>query len=79
MPSSNPSESVLSKVSKVTLKNKNKNFLNSLKVYQWKDTDSVVNWFNAIKSKPHRYFIQLKIAKFYHSIMDFRYSNTHMY
>ena len=47
----NPSKSELDKVSKVILENVNKNLVKYLKVNQWRSTDSVINWFNAIENK----------------------------
>ena len=47
----NPLKSELAKVSKVVLEKVNKNLLDSLKVNQRRDTDSLINWFNAIKDK----------------------------
>ena len=39
----NPSKSKLGKVNKVILKNMNKNLVKSLKVNQWRNTDSAIN------------------------------------
>ena len=47
----NPSKSELGKVSKTILKKVNTILVDSPKVNQWKDTDDVINWFNAIKDK----------------------------
>ena len=66
----NPSKSELGKVSKVILGNVNKNLVNSLKVNQWRNTDSVINWFNAIENKSQFFFIQLDIVEFYPSISE---------
>ena len=65
-----PSKSELTKVSKVVLEKVNKNLLDSLRVNQWKDTDDVVNWFNAIKNKSPYCFIQLDKAEVYSSITE---------
>ena len=48
----------------------NTNLVNFLKVSQWKDTDSIINWFNAIKDKSQCCFIQLDIVEFYPSITE---------
>ena len=56
----------MGKVSKAILEKVNIILEDSLRVYQWKDTD-VINWFNAIKNKS-QCFIQLDIAEFYPSI-----------
>ena len=45
-----------------------KNLVDSLKVNQWKDTDSVINGFNATKDKSQCCFIKLHIVEFYPSI-----------
>ena len=66
----NPSKSKLGKVSKVILENMNKNLVKSLKVNQWRNTDSVINWFNAIENKSQCFFIQLDIVEFYPSISE---------
>ena len=66
----NPSKSELRKVSKSILEKVNTNLVNSLKVNQWKDTDDVINWFNAIKDKSQCCFVQLDIAEFYPSITE---------
>ena len=47
----NPSKSELGKVSKVILENVTKNLVKSLKVNQWRNMDSVINWFNTIENK----------------------------
>ena len=66
----NPSKSKLGKVSKVILENMNKNLVKSLKVNQWRNTDSAINWFNAIENKSQCFFIQLDIVEFYPSISE---------
>ena len=66
----NPLKSSLGKVSKVILENMNKNLVRSLKVNQWRNTDSVINWFNAIENKSQCFFIQLDIVEFYPSILE---------
>ena len=63
-----PSKSELGKISKAILEKVNKSLVDSLKVNQWKNTDSVINWFNAIENKPQCVLIQLEITEFYHSI-----------
>ena len=44
--------------------------VDSLKVNQWKNTDSVINWFNAIENKPQCVLIQLGITEFYPTITE---------
>ena len=48
----------------------NKNLVKSLKVNQWRNLDSVINWFNAIDNKSLCFFIQLDIVEFYPSISE---------
>ena len=66
----NPSKSELGKVGKVILEKGNKNLVKYLKVNQWRNTDSVINWFNAIENKSQCLFIQLDIVEFYPSISE---------
>ena len=62
MPSNKPfKKNELGKVSKAILEKVNKNLVDSLKVNQWKDTDKVTNWSNAIKDKSQYCFIQLDL------------------
>ena len=57
-------KSELGKVRKVVLENVNKNLVKSLKVNQWRNTDSVINLSNAIETKSQCFFIQLGIEEF---------------
>ena len=66
----NPSKSELGKVSKAILENMNENLVKSLKVNQWRNTNSVINWFNAIENKSQCFFTQLDIVEFYSSISE---------
>ena len=66
----NPSKSELAKLSKAILEKVNTILVDSLKFNQWKDTDNVINWFNAIKDKSQCCFIQLDIVEFYPSITE---------
>ena len=66
----NPSKSELGKISKTILEQVNKSLVDSLKVNQWKNTDSVINWFNALENKPQCVLIQLDITEFYPSITE---------
>ena len=66
----NPSKSELGNVSKVILENVNKKLVKYLKVNQWRNTDSVINWFNAMENKSQCFFIQLDILEFYPSISE---------
>ena len=66
----NSSKSELGKVSKTVSEKVNATLVHSLKINQWKDTDNVINWFNAIKDKSQCCFIQLDIVEFYPSITE---------
>ena len=46
-----PSKSELGKNSKVILENVTKNLVKSLKVNQWRNMDSIINWLNTIENK----------------------------
>ena len=52
-----PSESELGKVSKVILENVNTKLEKFLNVNQWRNADSVINWFNTIENKSQYFFI----------------------
>ena len=52
------------------MENVNKNLVKSLKVNQWRNLDSVINWFNAIDNKSLCFFIQLDIVEFYPTISE---------
>ena len=58
----NPSKSELGKVSKVLLENINKQLVELLNVNQWKNSESVIDWFNTIENKHQCVFIQLDIV-----------------
>ena len=60
----------MGKVSKAILEKVNAILVDSLKINQWKDTDNVINWLNAIKDKSQCYFIELDIAEFYPTITE---------
>ena len=66
----NPSKNELGKVSKVLLENINKRLIELLNVNQWKNSESVINWFNTIENKHQCVFIQLDIVEFYPSITE---------
>ena len=66
----NPSKSELGKVSKVILDNISNRLREKLKVNQWKNSNSVINWFNSIKNKPSHTFSSFDIVEFYPSITE---------
>ena len=66
----NPSKNELGRVSKVLLENINKQLIELLNVNQWKNSESVIDWFNTIENKYQCVFIQLDIVEFYPSITE---------
>ena len=53
----NPSKSELGRVSKISLDDINNRLGEKLKVNQWKNSNSVINWFNSIENKPNQTFL----------------------
>ena len=66
----NPSKSELGKVSKNIVEKIVKNLKDVLNVNQWKNTQSVIEWFNNIQDKQQCQFIQLDIKDFYPTISE---------
>ena len=66
----NPSKSELGKVSKTILDNINNLLREVLHVNQWKNSSSVIKWFNSIDNKQNHTFISFDIVTFYPSITD---------
>ena len=66
----NPSKSELGKVSKTILDNINNRLREVLHVNQWKNSSSVIDWFNSIDNKPNHTFISFDIVEFYPSITE---------
>ena len=64
----NPSKTDLGRVSKQLLDRINKDLQNEMKVNQWKNTHSVIDWFKEIKHKESCRFLQFDIESFYPSI-----------
>jgi hypothetical protein len=54
----NPAKSELGKVSKVILDAINNNIRSIIKVNQWKNSQSVIEWFKNIPDKPHVCFVR---------------------
>ena len=44
--------------------------MNSAKLNQWKNTDSVIKWFNTLHNKSARLFISFDVVDFYPSISE---------
>ena len=51
----------MGKVNKVILKKVNKNLVKFLNANQWKNMDSVTDYFNTVENKSQCFFIQLDI------------------
>ena len=66
----NPSKSEIGKVSKQILERINKKVVTKTKVNQWKNTESVINWYKAIPNKSNYSFICFDINEFYPSISE---------
>ena len=64
----NPSKTDIGRVSKQLLDDINKELLLHTQVNQWKNTHSVIEWFNQIRGKRRCTFIQFDIENFYPSI-----------
>ena len=64
----NPSKSEIGKISKSTLDSINSPLRQFLEINQWKNTSSVIKWFNDINNKSSCTFIQFDIKDFYPSI-----------
>ena len=66
----NPSKSELGKVSKIILDDINNKIRSTLNLNQWKNTESVISWFQAINDKPNHTFLSFDIVEFYPSISE---------
>ena len=66
----NPAKSELGKVSKVILDAINNNIRSIIKVNQWKNSQSVIEWFKNIPDKPHHTFVSFDVVEFYPSITE---------
>ena len=54
----------------IEAQNINKQLIELLNVTQWKNSESVIDWFNTIENKHQCVFIQLDIVEFYPSITE---------
>jgi hypothetical protein len=66
----NPAKGELGKVSKIILDNINDTIRTKLKINQWKNTQSVIKWFNNISNKTQYSFLTFDITEFYPSITE---------
>ena len=64
----NPAKTTIGRVSKEILENVNNELRKSTDVQQWRNTQSVINWFNSLKNKNECRFVQFDIVDFYPSI-----------
>ena len=64
----NPSKSEIGKISKIIIENINNKIRSITQINQWKNTSSVIEWFNNISNKRKTSFIIFDIESFYPSI-----------
>ena len=64
----NPANRELGKVAKIIVENINKSIRENLHCNQWRNTSSVIDWFQNITDKGNCIFIQFDIEEFYPSI-----------
>ena len=66
----NPTKSNLGKVSKVILEEINEKIRAKLDVNQWKNSQTVIEWFQSINDKCNHTFVSFDIIEFYPSITE---------
>ena len=66
----NPTKSNLGKVSKVILEEINEKIRAKLDVNQWKNSQTVIEWFQSINDKCNHTFMSFDIVEFYPSITE---------
>ena len=66
----NPAKSEIGKISKQLLTRINDKLRSDTKVNQWKNTDSVITWFEHINNKQASKFLKFDIVEFYPSISE---------
>jgi hypothetical protein len=66
----NPAKSELGKVSKIILDEINNNIRERTGVNQWRNSQSVIDWFKTINEKPNHIFISFDITYFNPSITE---------
>ena len=64
----NPSKSDIGKISKIILDRINQKLVTSTSANQWKNTQSVIDWYVNIPNKKHSTFVVFDIESFYPSI-----------
>ena len=66
----NPAKSEIGKIAKFKLQQMNEIIRMKTNLTQWKNTDSVLDWFNSLESKPEAQFCILDVVDFYPSITE---------
>ena len=66
----NPAKNEIGRISKDILDGINQQLRNQLKINQWKNTQSVINWFKNLKCKKQLKFVVFDIENFYPSISE---------
>ena len=66
----NPAKNKFGPISKAILNTANKNIREALTLNQWRNTDTVINWFKGIHNKHFYKFVIFDIKEFYLSITD---------
>ena len=66
----NPSKNEIGRISKSIVQNINNKLRNKLKLNQWKNTSTVIDWSKSIKNKNECKFMIFDIKDFYPSITD---------
>ena len=64
----NPSKSEIGRVSKLILDRINTKVIEATRITQWKNTKSVLSWFNQVADKSQYSFIAFEVVDFYPSI-----------
>ena len=66
----NPTKSEIGVISKQILDEINTSIINSTRINQWKNTSSVLKWFNSLENKERLSFICFDVCEFYPSITE---------
>ena len=66
----NPVKNEMGRISEAILDTANKNIREALDLNQWRNTDTIIDWFKGIRNKHLCKFIIFDIKKFYLSITE---------
>ena len=66
----NPAKNELGHISKAILDTTNKNIREAMGLNQWRNTDTVIDWFKSIRNKHLCKFVVFDIREFYPSITE---------